>query len=274
MYQDIIKNQALDNRFTKIYLDLIDSRKKIIRKKLVFSDEAYELFEFHHILPKSMWREYSKETWNRVLLIPKEHYLAHKLLTKMFAEGTFLYKKSIDAFFGRFYFGKAYKYDIFRTQHAELVSKRMKGRRHSEETKNKLRGRHVSEETKQKLRGPRPESGKKISLARKGKVSARTPSGEVIVVSKEEFHRRQDLVGVNKGRAPWLFGRSVSQEQREKTRQKNKGKANPKAKEFRKGKVSARTLEGKIIVVMKEEFQQRSDLVGMMKGRKHSKHVQ
>lgn len=61
------------------YFDFMESRQKLSRSK---SDETY--YELHHILPKSIYPEYAKLPGNLVLLTPREHFLAHYLLTKIF----------------------------------------------------------------------------------------------------------------------------------------------------------------------------------------------
>lgn len=63
------------------YIDIISRARSsnIIR-------EAY--FETHHILPKSIFPEYGnlkKHPWNGVRLTPREHFVCHWLLTKMFS---------------------------------------------------------------------------------------------------------------------------------------------------------------------------------------------
>jgi hypothetical protein len=58
------------------------SKKRIKTSK---SDINYEYFEAHHILPKSIFKEFSspkKNPENIVLLTPKEHYICHLLLWK------------------------------------------------------------------------------------------------------------------------------------------------------------------------------------------------
>lgn len=66
----------LDNKYTKIYMLLIDSRKKFNRNK-----KDGEVYESHHIIPKCMGG--SNHISNKVFLTPREHYICHLLLTKM-----------------------------------------------------------------------------------------------------------------------------------------------------------------------------------------------
>lgn len=62
--------------YQKHYKNLINTRKLLIRNK------EYGIYEKRHILPKSLGGTNKKE--NLVLLTPKEHYIAHLLLAKMY----------------------------------------------------------------------------------------------------------------------------------------------------------------------------------------------
>lgn len=50
-------------------------------KKRIKSSEEY--FEEHHIFPRSLFPEYKRNKHNLVLLTAREHYIAHKLLCKI-----------------------------------------------------------------------------------------------------------------------------------------------------------------------------------------------
>ena len=60
--------------YLKIYNNLINSRKIL--------NTGEGIYESHHIIPKSLGGVDDKE--NKVLLTPKEHYIAHLLLTKLY----------------------------------------------------------------------------------------------------------------------------------------------------------------------------------------------
>lgn len=62
--------------YIKIYDSLIETRKKLSRSK---SDG---IFERHHIIPKCVDGEDTED--NLILLTPREHFLAHWLLVKMY----------------------------------------------------------------------------------------------------------------------------------------------------------------------------------------------
>lgn len=61
------------NKYTKIYFSLVEKCRNRISREM--------FYEKHHIIPKSMGGRNTKE--NLVLMTPKEHYVAHHLLTKM-----------------------------------------------------------------------------------------------------------------------------------------------------------------------------------------------
>jgi hypothetical protein len=70
-----MNKNIISNKYQKVYNNLVDSRKKLIRSR---KDGMY--YESHHIIPKSLGGGDEKE--NLVLLTAREHFLAHWLLTK------------------------------------------------------------------------------------------------------------------------------------------------------------------------------------------------
>lgn len=67
----------LDNKHTKKYMLLMESRKSLNRTKT----KGGELYHKHHIIPKSMGGNNAPD--NLVYLTPREHYIAHLLLPMM-----------------------------------------------------------------------------------------------------------------------------------------------------------------------------------------------
>lgn len=67
----------ISNKYSNWYYSIIENAKSQVRSK---GQGTY--YENHHILPKSIFPEFSKEKWNMVLLTAKEHYTVHHLLTK------------------------------------------------------------------------------------------------------------------------------------------------------------------------------------------------
>jgi len=76
--------------YKKIYDQLIESRKSLIRHK---GDGIY--YEMHHIIPRSLGGSNKKE--NLVLLTAKEHYIAHYLLYVIY-KSTIYNRKMTNAF--------------------------------------------------------------------------------------------------------------------------------------------------------------------------------
>lgn len=72
--------------YKKIYSKLISKAKKDSRTK---NTDNY--YEEHHILPKSLFRSLEKHKGNLVLLTPREHYVAHWLLTKIYPSKAMTY---------------------------------------------------------------------------------------------------------------------------------------------------------------------------------------
>lgn len=65
----------IQNKYTKTYFEIINSRKSMLR----FKKDSY--FESHHIVPRCLGGNNKKD--NLVLLTAKEHYICHLLLIKM-----------------------------------------------------------------------------------------------------------------------------------------------------------------------------------------------
>lgn len=73
--------------YEKIYDALMQSRKLLTREK---GKGTY--YELHHIKPKSLFPELKNDADNLVLLTSREHYLAHALLCKIYADGPWHFK--------------------------------------------------------------------------------------------------------------------------------------------------------------------------------------
>lgn len=69
----------IKNKYTKWYFNIIKARKN----RVILKEEIYER---HHILPKSIFPQYTNledYPWNRIYLTLKEHFIVHCLLVKM-----------------------------------------------------------------------------------------------------------------------------------------------------------------------------------------------
>jgi hypothetical protein len=127
------------------FKDVEDYRwlKRYIKFLEIFGNNSGGYVENHHILPKSIYKEFSdlkKYSWNSVKLSAREHYIAHYMLGKALG-GKMWYAwhrmricNGIEI--NSILFEKA------RIEHSKVMSKNMTGRKfigHSEETIEKIR---------------------------------------------------------------------------------------------------------------------------------------
>ena len=66
------------------YYEFVEEAKRKDRKKLPKSDPDYVYYEYHHVLPRTMFPLWVDRTSNVVVLTAKEHCLAHVMLCKVF----------------------------------------------------------------------------------------------------------------------------------------------------------------------------------------------
>lgn len=86
MLNKYFSSTFLSNKYSKYYYNIINRALQENRKKLPKNDKNSVYYESHHIIPKSIKPEFKDlklNTWNKVLLKPKEHFICHLLLTKM-----------------------------------------------------------------------------------------------------------------------------------------------------------------------------------------------
>ena len=87
MFLDIITNTFSDTKYRKWYISIIS--KALLRIDYTSNNHKkqalthLEIFERHHICPKSIFPEYSKEKTNLAYLSLREHFIVHMLLYKM-----------------------------------------------------------------------------------------------------------------------------------------------------------------------------------------------
>jgi hypothetical protein len=97
MHEIILRNSNFfkKDKYTSKYLSLMNHAKN--RSK----DQINEYFEVHHILPKCIFPEYknlNSHEWNAVILTGREHFIAHKLLSKIANKNTIAHHKLLTAF--------------------------------------------------------------------------------------------------------------------------------------------------------------------------------
>lgn len=184
--------------------------------------------ENHHVLPKALGGSDKKS--NMVHLFPKEHFVAHQLLSKMYPDSGMIYAAFMMSNYKKY---NSKQYSWIKKVHSKTMSEARKGennpmyrkqspmagKTHSSASKEKMRlakigennrmfGLHLPDETKKKisdsLKGHKhsAETKKKISLAGKN-ISAETRlkmriSGKNRPKISEET--RQKLICSGKGR--------------------------------------------------------------------------
>lgn len=132
----------LDNKYTKFYFLLITKR----------TNSTFEGYgEWHHIIPKSLGG--TNEKRNLVKLTAREHFIAHRLLTKMVtgnSKRSMIFASHVTSSIGKH---KPNSRTIARIK--EEYANELRGVARSEEVKKKisdtLMGFKVSDETKQKI---------------------------------------------------------------------------------------------------------------------------
>lgn len=164
--------------YSKIYNNLVYQDKLKNRKK-----DNGEYFEEHHINPKCLGG--GDDGDNLVLLTTREHYIAHKLLTKIYPDN----RKILMAFHFMVHGQQGQSMNLSSRVYEEareLFIKAQSGRCLSDETKKKMseshKGKKLSEKTKEKIRNKAigrkvtketikilSESHKGISPSNKGK---------------------------------------------------------------------------------------------------------
>lgn len=121
--------------YNKIYNDMIENAKTKIRSK---KDGNY--YEIHHIIPVCMNGTNDKD--NLVLLTAREHFMAHKLLHKIYPKNYKLYFAFVSMC--KFLTDNRYKpcsrdFDYLKESFGRYISEINTGRQHTEETKQKMR---------------------------------------------------------------------------------------------------------------------------------------
>lgn len=163
--------------YQKIYEDLISKAKSENRIKLKRNDPNFIYYEKHHIIPKCLNGNNSKE--NLVLLTAREHFVAHKLLYFINQDNKHLFNAYFIMSTTKRNSIKGYcrisskEYERLKILNSICVSNFHLGKKHSEETKIKQRkaalGRIIPEYQKEILRKLKTDS--KLSEETKHKMS-------------------------------------------------------------------------------------------------------
>lgn len=138
--------------YSKIYKQLIDCKKSrgVYKKDLEFYTEK------HHIVPKSLGG--SDGPYNLVLLTPREHYVAHLLLRKIYPDSIEMkYALILMSDWGKVKTSKSF--ELLRTEISELMvgdKNHFYGKTHTAENREKMgaarRGKKMSRESIERTR--------------------------------------------------------------------------------------------------------------------------
>lgn len=178
-------NVFIHNKYTKCYYRLIN---KILKENRIKNKNCY--YEKHHIIPRSLGG--NDEKFNLVLVIPREHFILHWLLTKM-CINTFYKMKMINAFSGMFSWKdkrnlSSRQYDIIRNSVGKRKQTEESNRKRSEKLKgrvSKIKGKtleevygfEVAQKMKQNMSKSRKGVKKKSYTRLKGTTSKRCTDG-------------------------------------------------------------------------------------------------
>lgn len=240
--------------YTNIYEKIIEKAKSENRKL-----KCGIYYEKHHIKPKSLFKDLTKDPNNIVLLTAKEHFICHMLLEKIYDcyQMKFAIWRMCND--GKYKVSSRY-YEYIKQKIAIDSSKLNKGKKLSDEIKRKislgLSGKTHSEETKQKMSKSYDPSKHILSKETRKRLSENASKRFKGKKQTEDF--KKHLSDIRKGKSNPMFGKPnklfmsdekyeeyrknlskslkghiVSSETREKIRQKTKsrvqGKDNPRA---------------------------------------------
>lgn len=229
--------------YEKIYNAIVAKAKSEDRKKI----KGGIYYESHHIIPKCMGG--SNDILNLILLIPKEHYMAHRLLCMMYPDHNGIHYAMLCMIGGWKSKNKRYApssriYEQIRAKSLpgprdEIIRKKisnsLKGKTHSEETrlrmsiaqKNKA---PMSEETKQKISKAKKgktlppiseETRTRLSNASRNRI--RNPFSEETKKKMSESAKKKPPVSIETKRKLSEAKKNISEETRKKMSSAKKG---------------------------------------------------
>lgn len=179
--------------------------------------------EIHHIIPRCMYG--TNDTNNLVKLTPREHYVVHQLLVKMYPNNDLLIY-AVHLMSGDAHYRNNRSYSWARKKFTEQHSKRMKGKNTGPQTPAHVAKRAAALKGKpSKLKGRilSPDRIKKQSDARRGK-------GSTLKGRKQSPEHVAKKAAARRGKSSTLKGRTLSAETKKKISESCKGKRGPQVK--------------------------------------------
>jgi len=197
----------VNNKYRKWYIKIIQTRLQN-----PISPDLYS--EKHHIAPKSIYENLSKENSNIVRLTAKEHFICHLLLTKFTKDKDYFKMcKALSKMTHNYYHERKFTsgyYSLAKIAHSNSMkfnnpskdpsvkiklSEKSKGRKHSEETKRK-----ISESNKGRTS---PNKGNKFGGARTEEAKLKISNAKTGVPLTEEHKKKLSEIKMGKKRGSY-----------------------------------------------------------------------
>lgn len=193
-YLEQIKIIALHNKYTSLY-------EKIVTKATQRLPVSTTQVEKHHILPKCFGLGGAKDKTNLVLLSHREHFVAHKLLTKMFSGK---HQRQMGFAFwamATLHNGRRSVSRYYASAKQAMVTART-GQFLSTETKKKMSKAHEGKKHHYYGKGRTEDVRKKISQATLGALNHSAKKWIIVKTNGQELYTQQlniecKLLGVN-----------------------------------------------------------------------------
>jgi hypothetical protein len=137
------------------YLQIVNEALLAKRRRYPRDDPRYTYYEQHHILPKSLYPQYTKDKANLVLLTAEEHFECHRLLVEIFPTPEMIFAYLLMSRHGNL---SSEDFAVLKQKYAIAISNKLKGvpktdkhRKHISESRLGLSYGALSEEHRQKI---------------------------------------------------------------------------------------------------------------------------
>lgn len=182
--------------YEKLYNYYINIAKKSGRYK-----RDGHIYENHHIIPRSIRPDLVKDPSNLVLLTPREHFLAHLALVKIYKNRGD--KEAANKMMGALFLisprinnnpiKNSRLYEKLKLEYYFNISERNKGKKWTEEQKKKLKGRSAWNKGLHGVQQCSEETRKKLSLAaKKHKVTAKEIEKRIATRRKNNSYKHSE----------------------------------------------------------------------------------
>lgn len=198
-----MKTFFIDNKYARWYFAIVEKAKKC----------QPSIFEKHHIIPRSLGGSDNLE--NLVKLSFKQHYLCHKLLTKMTNANDkrkMVYALHMMSLKSKQHIRTSKSYEYTRKLRKELGVSEETKRKMSESMIGKNVGKIASEETKRKMSIAAKD--RVISTATKQRIAERVQQEWDTGIRSKVGQKRVETRSLNGNWSPPMLGKSHTEETR------------------------------------------------------------